>query len=59
VPCDPISERTFPFFGDLLNILNAKFLLFRLRLSWCADPGVWPKRIVLQLSNLFDFSSAW
>jgi hypothetical protein len=23
VPCDSISERTFPFFGDLLNILNA------------------------------------
>lgn len=25
----------------------------RLRLSWCADPEVWPKRIMFQLSNPF------
>ena len=53
VPCDSIIERSFPVFADLLNILNAKFLLFRFRLSWCADPEVWPRRILFQLSNLF------
>ena len=40
VPSDSIIERSFPVFADLLNILNAKFLLFRFRLSWCADPEV-------------------
>lgn len=39
-PCDSIFERTFPVFADFLNIMNAKFIWFRLRLSWCADPKV-------------------
>ena len=53
VPSDSIIERSFPVFADLLNILNAKFLLPRLRLSWCADPRVWPKQSLFHLSNLF------
>ena len=53
VPSDSIIERSFPVFADLLNILNAKFLLPRLRLSWCADPRGWPKRSLFHLSNLF------
>ena len=54
-PCDSIAERTFPVFVDLLNIADDKSSKFRLRLSWCADPEVWPKRIVSHLSNLFRF----
>jgi hypothetical protein len=33
-------KRTFPVFVDLLNIVNARSIWFRLRLSWCADPKV-------------------
>jgi hypothetical protein len=35
-PCDPVVERTFPVFYDLLNIRDwsgTRFLLSRLRLS--------------------------
>ena len=58
-PCDPISERTFPVFVDLLNIHDARSSKFRLRLSWCADPEVWSKRIWFQLSNFFHLHIFW
>jgi hypothetical protein len=61
-PCDPVVERTFPVFYDLLNIRDwsgTRFPLLRFRLSWCADPKVWMIRIVLHLSNLFRFHSAY
>jgi len=52
-----LKER-FHFSGDLLNIRDRSgtgFPLSMLRLSWYADPEVWPNRIVFHLSNLFRF----
>ena len=61
-PWDFVVERTFPVFVDLPFIrdwLITRFPLSGLQLSWCADPKVWPNRIVFHLSNLFRFHIFW
>ena len=57
-PCDSVAERTFP--GSLTFWTSETCVpWFRLRLAWCADPGVWLRWIWFQLRNFFRLHIFW